>query len=175
MEEKRDIFNHLNVVKTNVPDDSYFEQLAKSVIASQSKPKVIPLYKRPVVWIGAVAAILLVSLLVVNFSSTDITEDQDPLLALNEISSDELYNYINENIDDFDTDMLIDALDDQAIDELTSKTSQALQTAAGKPNVPVKAEKPLPVSFDDIDVEDILDYFEKEGIDPEDIEEEIFI
>ncbi len=175
MEEKRDIYDHLKVVKTSVPDDSYFENLAKSVITSQTKSKVIPLYKRPVVWISAVAAILLVSLLVVNFTSTAVTENQDPLLALNAISSDELYTYINENIDDFDTEMILEAMDDQAIDELTTKTSQALQSAAGNSNTPVTAEKPLPVSFDDIDVEDILEYFDKEGIDPEDIEEEIFI
>ncbi len=175
MEEKRDIFDHLKVVKPSVPDDSYFENLAKSVIASQREPKVIPLYKRPVVWISAVAAILLVSLLVVNFSANNAVENQDPLLALNDISSKELYNYINENIDDFDTEMIVDALDDQAIDELSIATSQALQAgAASSTSTPVK-EKPLPVSLDDIDVDDILEYFEKEGIDPDDIEEEIFI
>ena len=175
MEEKRDIFDHLKVVKPSVPDDSYFESLAQTVIASQAKTKVIPLYKRPIVRISAVAAILLISLQVVNLNATKVDENQDPLLALNAISSDELYEYINENIDDFDTEMIVDALDDQAIDELTSKTSQALQTAAGTSDAPSKAEKPLPVSFDDIDVDDILEYFEKEGIDPEELEEETFI
>jgi hypothetical protein len=85
MEEKRDIFEYLKPVKSSVPDDSYFENLSKSVIASQTKIKVIPLYKRPVAWISAIAAILLVSLLVVNFSGTNVDENQDPLLALNAI------------------------------------------------------------------------------------------
>jgi hypothetical protein len=175
MEEKRDIFEYLKPVKSSVPDDSYFENLSKSVIASQTKIKVIPLYKRPVAWISAIAAILLVSLLVVNFSGTNVDENQDPLLALNAISSDELYAYINENIDDFDTEMIVDALDDQAIDELSSSTSRALQESAAHSTVPSTKDETLPVSFDDLDVDDILEYFEKEGIDPEELEEEIFI
>jgi hypothetical protein len=71
--------------------------------------------------------------------------------------------------------MIVDALDDQAIDELSSSTSRALQESAAHSTVPSTKDETLPVSFDDLDVDDILEYFEKEGIDPEELEEEIFI
>lgn len=175
MEAKEGIFDHLNVVKQRVPDDSYFENLAQSVIASQAKTKVIPIYKRPVVWISAVAALLLISLLVVNFTSSNNRENQDPLLALNDLSSDELYTYINENIDDFDTEMIAEALDDQAINELSNSTNQALDRGVDPSPSVTKNDTPLPVSLDDIETDDILEYFNTEGIDPDEIEDEIFI
>lgn len=175
MEEKHDIFDHLKAVNPSVPDDSYFENLAQQVILSQQKTKVIPLYKRPVVWISAVAAILLVSLLVVNLTSSDINQNSDPLLALNDLSSDELYNYIDENIDDFDIEMIAEALDDQGLDEMANSAVYSLETDPEDTPALKTTEAPISVSLDDIDIDDILDYFNTEGIDPDEIEDGIFI
>lgn len=167
MEEKNDIFEHLKPRKTPIPDDSYFEAMANSVIQSQKKTPIIPLYKRPIVWIGAVAAIFLVGFLVVNFTSTS-NSDSDALLALNDISSNELFQYIDENIDDFDTDLIVDALNESTVNEMSfiePETSEIVE---------VKTEKATakPISFDDIDANDILDYLNEEGIDPEEFEDD---
>ena len=47
--------------KVDMPVKAYFDNLAQSVIDSQ-KTKIIPLYKRPITWISAAAAVVLVLL-----------------------------------------------------------------------------------------------------------------
>lgn len=167
MEEKNDIFEHLKPRSTDVPDDSYFEAMANSVIETQKKTPIIPLYKRPIVWIGAVAAVFLVGFLIVNFSSTS-DSNSDALLALNDVSSNELFEYIDENIDDFDTDLIVDAMNESAVDELSfiePESSEIIEVATEKTT-------PSRITFDDIDANDILDYFNEEGIDTEDLEDD---
>ncbi|MCJ8291851.1 MAG: hypothetical protein HRT58_17445 [Crocinitomicaceae bacterium] len=166
MEEKNDIFDHLKPRKTPIPDASYFESMAKSVIESQKAP-IIPLYKRPVVWISAVAAIFIAGIMIVNFSTTsDI--NSDPLLALNDVSSDELYAYIDENIDDFETDLIVEALNESSVDEMNFIEPEPAE------QIEVKAEKtdPESISFDEVDSKDILDYFNEEGIDSDEFEDD---
>jgi hypothetical protein len=167
MEEQNDIFDHLKVRKSPLPDDSYFESLAKNVINSHQKTRVIPLYKRPVFWISAVAALFVVSFLVINFTSTS-TPENDPLLALNDLSSDELFNYIDENIDDFDTDLIVEVMNESTIDEITFSESENSLT---HPTNPTQSTETT-ISFDDIDTQDILDYLNSEGIDSDDLEDE---
>ena len=166
MEEKNDIFDHLKPRKTPIPDASYFESMAKSVIESQKAP-IIPLYKRPVVWISAVAAIFIAGIMIVNFSTTsDI--NSDPLLALNDVSSDELYAYIDENIDDFETDLIVEALNESSVDEMNFIEPEPVE------QIETKVEKisPEPISFDEVDSKDILDYFNEEGIDSDEFEDD---
>ena len=167
MEEKNDIFDHLKPRETPIPDASYFEAMANSVIASQKKTPIIPLYKRPIVWISAVAAVFIAGILVVNLSATSET-NSDPLLALNDLSSDELYTYIDKNIDDFETDLIIEALNETSVDEMNFIEPEKIE------KIEVTSEKPLPepISFDEIDSKDILDYFNEEGIDSDDFEDE---
>lgn len=167
MEEKNDIFDHLKPRETPIPDASYFESMAKSVIESQKKSPIIPLYKRPVVWLSAVAAIFIAGILIVNFSATSDT-NSDPLLALNDVSSDELYAYIDENIDDFETDLIVEALNESSVDEMNFIEPEPVE------QIKPKAEKinPEPISFDEVDSKDILDYFNEEGIDSDEFEDD---
>lgn len=170
MEEKNDIFEQLKPRKTSIPDDSYFEAMANSVIESQKKTPIVPLYKRPIVWIGAVAAVFLVGFLIVNFSSTS-DSNSDALLALNDVSSNELFEYIDENIDDFDTDLIVDAMNESSVDEMNFIEPEAPETIE---TVETTSKKTTPsrITFDDIDANDILDYFNEEGIDSEDFEDD---
>lgn len=180
MEKDKDIFEHLKARKTPMPDASYFSSLAQSVIESQQQTtpntkeetRVVPLFKRPIVWIGtvaAIAAVFIVGMIVVNLSETS-TETTDPLLALNEIPSSEVYEYIDENIEDFDTDLIAEALDEGSISSisLSDKSDEIPTVEAAKKTIEN-------VSFDDIDIEDIIDYLNEEGITSEDIEEDSFI
>lgn len=175
MEEKNDIFDHLKPRKTPIPDASYFESMANSIIESQKKVEspitketpVIPLYKRPVVWIGAVAAIFIAGFLIVNFNNT--TEiNSDPLLALNDVSSGEVFEYIDENIEDFDTDLIVEALNESLVDEMNY-----VETVSSNPTEIITETNAVEsISFDEIDTEDILNYFNEEGIESEDFEDE---
>ena len=167
MKEKNDIFDHLKPRETPIPDASYFEAMAKSVIESQKEIQIIPLYKRPVVWIGAVAAIFIAGILLVNFSATS-ENNSNPLLALNDVSSDELYKYIDENIDDFETDLIAEALNESSVDEMNYIEAVSSEQIETKPT----QTREEPISFEEIDSDDILNYFNEEGIDSEDFEDE---
>ncbi|MDG1333118.1 MAG: hypothetical protein P8P74_12365 [Crocinitomicaceae bacterium] len=178
MEEKNDIFDHLKPRKTPIPDASYFEALANSVIESQKEKapaapketKIIPLYKRPSLWIGAVAAVFIAGILIINFNET--TEiDSDPLLALNDVSSNDVYEYIDENIEDFETDLIVEALNESTVNEMSFVEPETTESAPEETKI-ITSE---PVSFDQIDSDDILDYFNEEGIDSEDFEDDSFI
>ncbi len=167
MEEKNDIFDHLKPRKTPIPDASYFESMAESVIASQKKTPIIPLYKRPIVWISAVAAVFIAGILVVNFS-TSAENNFHPLLALNDVSSDELYTYIDENIDDFETDLIVEALAESKIDQMNFIQPEPTEQVEATSEI----TSPESISFEEINSSDILDYFNDEGIDSEDFEDE---
>lgn len=175
MEEKNDIFDHLKPRKTPVPDASYFEALANSVIDSQKEnetitpkeTKIIPLYKRPALWIGAVAAVFIAGILIVNFNKT--TEiDYDPLLALNDMSSNDVYDYIDENIEDFETDLIVEVLNESTVDEMSFVEAEVTEPTTEETDIATSE----PITFDEIDSDDILDYFNEEGIDSEDFEDE---
>lgn len=175
MEEKNDIFDHLKPGKTPIPDASYFENLAKSVIDSQKEvpakkeTPIVPLYKRPALWIGAVAAVFIAGFLIVNFGKT-AELDSDPLLALNDVSNTEVYNYIDENIDDFETDLIVEAMNESSVDELTFVEPEEDEPTPSETSS--EATTVETISFDDIDAEDILNYFNAEGIDSEDFEDD---
>jgi hypothetical protein len=161
--------------KTPIPDASYFEALANSVIDSQkekelatpNKTKIVPLYKRRSLWIGAAAAVFIAGILIVNFNKT-VEIDSDPLLALNGVSSNDVYDYIDENIEDFETDLIVEVLNESSVDDMSFVKVETAESIPEETDIATSE----PISFDDIDSDDILDYFNEEGIDSEDFEDE---
>ena len=163
---KKDIFDHLKPRKKIVPDQSYFDQLAANVLAPE-KVKVIPLYRKPIVWLSSAAAAIAIIMLV--DLKTEIPNSVNPMLAMNEISSQELLTYINDNIEDFDTEMLTEIIPSDNIEEVDLVAADKIVIDE------VYSETEL--NFDNIQEEDILEYILDEEIDLYDIEEigEIFI
>ncbi len=172
MEKEKDIFDYIKAKKVDLPSVDYFKNLAATVIEKQ-RPKIIPMYKRPTTWFGAVAAVLIVVLLVTNISeSSEITQGStDPLLALNDLSSDDLISYIDNNIDDFDTDMIAEMIpenlleDIELFDEVDIQVDDAISVNKSTLNAPT-------IEINELNDQDILDYFNDEGFDLEDFEDE---
>ena len=164
MEEKKDIFDHLKPGKISTPDPSYFNQLANDIIASQ-EVKMIPLYKKPVVWLSAAAAAIAI-LFVFNFNSPE--ESTDVLLALNEIPAEELISYVDENIEEFETEMLVEII--------PAANIETVELTETHEDVPPETHEETELNFDNIDTEDILDYINSEEIEIYDLDEsEVFI
>lgn len=169
MKDEKDIFDHLKPKGFEMPDKAYFEQLTKNVIKSQQlvKPKVVPFYRKPITWIGAVAAIAVAVFITLTFNSR-IETSEDPLLALNEISQNEIFAYVDQNIDEFEIESIAEIVPENTInpselipEEAIEETPQAIETET--------------VSLDEIDQEEILEYLEVEGIDPSDLEDDFFM
>lgn len=176
MKEEKDIFDYIQPRKTEVPNADYFKQLTQKVVEEQksdetSKPgKVIPLYKRPVTWIG-VAAAAVVTFLVINVNQGG-PEGSGDLLAMSDISSEEAYQYVDEHLDEFDTELLLEAIpasDLEPHEETDPPEKKEEEKKEEKTETTPSTEK---ISLEDIDTEDILRYLEEQGIDPEELEED---
>ena len=163
METKKDIFDYLKPRKKIVPDQSYFDQLSANVLAHE-KVKVVPLYRKPIFWLSSAAAAITIIMLV-NIK-TEIPNSVNPMIALNEISSEELFAYVNDNIEDFDTEMLTEIIPSDNIEEIDLVATDKIVVD----EVPSETE----LNFDSIQQEEILEYILNEEIDIYDIEE-IFI
>ena len=160
MEPKKDIFKHLKARSITTPDQTYFEELTQKILASQ-QPKVIPLYQRPILWIGAVAASILVFIL---FNINTPETGTNVLLALDTMPTEDIYNYIEEHIDDFETDMLCELIPTNHIEEIQL-------TPSPKEIIISEPPKETVLNFDNINHQDILDYLNSEEIDIQDLQE----
>lgn len=167
MSEKKNILDHIKPTKVEVPDASYFQKMAEGIIAEKSSSvKVIPMYKKPIVWLTTAAAAAIVAF-VLLFNS-DPTQEQDVLLALNDISSEDIQAYVEDNLEDFDTELIAEYIEEESIADEELIPLELLED-----NTIAVAE---PIQLDNVDDEDILHYFEEEEIDIlELIDDESFI
>ncbi len=153
-EETQDIFDHLKVREIETPDVSYFEKLA-ATISEEQQPKVIPMYKKPMVWMVAAAAVIAVFFLV---DLGEIDQEQDVLLALYELPKEEVYSYVEGHIDDFETEMIADVIPTEDIEVVK------VMEPASSPEI-IEPITETELNFDDIEAEDILEYLDSEEID----------
>jgi len=166
MQKQKDIFEYLEVRKSKTPDKAYFEQMAIDVL-SQHSVKIVPIYRRPIAVLSAVAAAVILVFVLINFNSTENIET-NPLTALNDLPSQDLISYVDENIDDFDSELIaeyipIDNIETdypiEVIDEYEI-SNQDLSEA---------------ISFENVSNDDILEYLENEEIDIYDLEDDEII
>ena len=161
MKENEDIFEHLKKRKIETPSKDYFDALAASVIEQESKKtKLIPIGRKILYWSTAAAAILVIGFFLFNIPQQPET---NILAQLDDVSTEELIAYVDENIDDFDTDQLGETLSDEEIDKLDEELSLEMSDIS-------YVESSESISFDDIDEQDILDYLELEDIDLDELE-----
>ena len=161
MKENEDIFEHLKKRKIETPSKDYFDALAASVIEQESKKtKVIPIGRKIFYWSTAAAAIVIIGFFLFNIPQQTET---NILAQLDDVSTEELIAYVDENIDDFDTDQLGETLSDEEIDKLDEELSLEMSDIS-------YVESSESISFEDIDEQDILDYLELEDIDLDELE-----
>lgn len=167
---KRHIIDELKRQQTELPDDAFFDRIKadvlKRVAEESSAPviKVIPIYRR--MWlVGSVAAgLALLLALPFVFREEQPQPSQQAKVTWEDVSRDELLAYIDDNIADFDEDLLVQHLD--SIPHWKTTTSVTYYAGrVGKNAAPKKEEKNL---FENIEKEDILEYLDEEAIDLED-------
>ncbi|MGB0915385.1 MAG: hypothetical protein ACPGVI_04890 [Crocinitomicaceae bacterium] len=165
MKNEKDIFDFIKSVKTEEPSAEYFNNLADKIIAD-NKTKVIPLHKKPFFWLSSAAAIAIVLFSVIKFNNA--TEIESPtLLAFNEVDNVEIFQYIDENIEEFDTELIA-----ELIPESKLEVTKSVQPDTGTEEI---QESSSVVSLDEITNEEILEYLNDEEIELSDLEEDLFI
>src|SRR5690606_32203440 len=112
-------------------------------------PKVVPLYKKPVLWITSVAAtIALIIVFNMNASNEKTFNIQ---LAFNEVSTNEIISYVDENIDEFELSEITVAIPESKLNEM--EKSQA-----------VSSDNESNLSFENISGEEIIEYLLDEDV-----------
>lgn len=163
MEEQKNILDYISPQKASMPSSDYFEGLANQVIKNQCT-KIVPFYKKPAVWIGSAAAVAIGIVFFTSLFSAPTTT-KDPLLALQEVSTEEIMDYLHENIDDIDELEIEEVISDTSLDSSPKMEQKSSEISTSTP--PVEE-----VTFDDINTDDILNYLNKEGIDPSELEDD---
>lgn len=153
MEQKKDIFDYLKPVKINLPDEAYFNKLAHEVISAKST-KIIPLFHKPIFWLSSAAAIIVMVFIINNDWGNPSIEN--PLVALKEIPEEDIFRYVEKNINDFDTEMFCELIPIGDIQE-EEKLSDY--------NLPIEEKYESSINMEEISPEDILNYFQNQEID----------
>ena len=161
MKQEKNIFDYLKATKKTTPDTSYFENMAKDILAKEKNvapKKIVPLYKNPVFWLVATAA----SVVLLVILSQKFTTDKDTTIALEDVSSTEVLAYVEDNIDEFDAYLIaeyvsIDDLQEEKIDVIVEEEStEAIE------------------ELEEVEIDDILYYLEYEELDIDEIEDELY-
>ena len=153
MKEEKDIFKYLNKKENSVPDACYFENMADNIIFNESKETpIVPLFKKPPFWMISTAASLAIFFLINQLAPND----NNVLLALNDISTTEIEGYISQNITDFDSDLISEFVSEDNIEESALEPQKEIDLI----NLTNSN-----LQLDDIDSDEILDYFDNEEID----------
>lgn len=161
MKDNKDILDHIKVIEVETPKAEYFEKLAHQI--SQKKTKIVPMYRKPLFW-TAIAAAIVVSILIFKPQSSIV--EKDVLVALNEIPDTSIEEYILDNIEEFDTDLIVDYVNEEQLEVdpiLTIQEESAIEQSSPT------------INFENVDLEDIIDYFDANSIDYTDIDEDSFI
>jgi len=168
MGKENNILDFIRPRKREELNESYFENMASSIITSNKKVvvrKLTPFYKKSVFWISSSAAVFIgivtIQSLRANFKSG---------LDFNSVSTTELLAYIDDNINEFDQELLIKYLPtQQSINNITENQTinkTATQSTAIQAT-PINTSELL----ENINQEDVLYYLESEELTIEDLEE----
>lgn len=135
MTKKEDLFSEVKPRKSNTPDADYFHNLSQNILDKQSKSIFTG---RNTSIILAIAAVFILLFLVYPQSvSQEIELDPDLVLS-----------YIEENIDDFSDELLLE--------EIESNETNDVQTEIAQP-------------IDSISSEEIIDYLLEEELDNDEL------
>jgi hypothetical protein len=172
MSEEKNILDHIKPRKVEAPDQSYFKALANEIIEKESDSgKVIPMWRKPVIWITSAAAVSALIIFSTQFSKPQ--NETDVLLALNEISNEEIFNYIDENIEEFDTELIASFVDEN--DKSISFATEPNYTDSTQVKKDPKTND-TNIIPESIDRDAILDYLEDQEINLDELsDDESFI
>jgi hypothetical protein len=179
MEEKKDIFDFIEKRPIETPDADYFKNLADTVIAKaadapvKSEAKIIPLYRRPVFWLSSAAAAVLVAFLLLpenpNIIPTTIAGD-----PFQDLSKKEVLAYVDENIEDFDEDLLAEFIPVSQLDMNPMVDTETQESENPIETIIETETQELQESLESISQDEILQYLQEEGFDSED-EDDLFL
>lgn len=171
MKEEKDIFDFLEKRPIQTPEKDYFSQLAKKAMehADQEQPvvKIIPLYKRPLLWAASSAAAVMLLFL---WNTKTETPKTIAAFGMKDLSKKEILAYVDANIEDFDEEMLMEFIPENRMNfEASSSIEIEVESLPKTTN-----NTNLTRSLESISNDEILEYLQDESIDLDDLEDELY-
>ena len=156
MESKKEILNHIKLVKVDTPNQAFFESLSKKVVDENPKTKFNRSIGHKLVKMTLAAAAVLIIALVLfkDFSDPAVPQKAEENL-FSKINDEEIYAYVDQHIDEFTLEEITAVLSAEEVDN-----ENAME---------------VDVYFTDISQEEIMDYIENENIDLDEFEDELLI
>ncbi|TNE74857.1 MAG: hypothetical protein EP333_05125 [Bacteroidetes bacterium] len=170
MNKQKEILDRIKYKRPEVPDERYFIEMAKKIQQMESSAKVIPLYRRPAFYLAISAAASLVLFFTVFTNNSNKINDINLAAELQEVKQSEVLAYIDENIDDFEIELIAEfttELKEEGLQEIvTNDNSESLPELNGN----------IETELNELDKDAILEYLKENGIDQnEEIESYEFI
>lgn len=196
METDKNIVDFMKPKERESISDSYFEGLVSKTIAEVKKQeikKVVPIYKKAIFWFSSTAAIFAIFVTIKSFNKTNEIQSCN----FNAVSQSELLAYIDENIEDFDQELLMEYMREKSIFQggengdfvnAHAGLSHAGSSHAGtfretsvrgwdeiqSNSMDQKNQKKTTEDlFNEIDKKDILEYLNDEELNVEDLQESV--
>lgn len=155
MQEKKDIFDQIEAKSKPKLDDAYFQDMEAAILEktiNSVDTKEISIFRKSKFYIItglAAAAILLLFLIPINI--------QEDTQSFAEINDDEIYNYIEENINDFEEETLLAFVDVENLD-----VQPIQQPASAETEIKTDVETLETINsndlLDNINIEDLEEY-----------------
>lgn len=165
--ENKHIIDDLKVQAPPIPSDAYFEELKKNILNQignstpiatgtnrNSQAKIIPLYKRWYVW-GSAAALLLFAILF-SWNNPGSVDESAPI-NLSSVSDEEIYEYLNQHIEDIDPETIAVQLSTEKLAQNNRQTAPETEEQVNKKSVSNTT------MFEHIKDEEILDYLKEDS------------
>jgi hypothetical protein len=168
MEKEKNILDFLKPRERDSLDNAYFDNLVSSIISAHPKvetKKIIPLYKKPTFWISSIAAVFIGLIALKTFTSPS-----EKTYNFNSVSHSELMAYVDDNIDEFDQDLLVKYISVESPTKIQAKELIEQNMTTKKVQVNSKTKTVL---FEDLQKEEILNYLDSEELNIDDLEPEI--
>jgi len=163
MEPINELSDQLQKPKRPELPSNYFDELTSNMMEhakQHPKAKKITLYRKPLFWIGSVAASLL---LILGINSIWNTTSE---LSFDNLNQEEVLAYVEENIDDFDEELFIEVMNETLVESDTTKKVKSNATS-------VNSKSKEAVSFETLTREEILEYLNENELSIEELEETI--
>jgi hypothetical protein len=163
MEPINELSDQLQKSKRPELPSNYFDELTSNMMGhakQHPKAKKIAITRKPLFWIGSIAASLL---LILGINSIWNASNE---LSFNNLNQEEVLAYVQENIDDFDEELLIEAMNETNMESDTTKKVKSNATSAG-------SNSKEPISFETLSSEEILEYLNENELSVEELEETI--
>lgn len=159
------IIDELKKGTTPLPSDDYFAQLKNDLLRKTETPKIVPIYRR--MWFitaAAASVVLIVTLFVLNSQEASPNQVAGKV-NWESVSREDVLAYIQDNIEEFETDAIVEHLDSIPDWKNTITTTPEDSLSVADRN---SSDDDYDDLFRDIDKDDILKYLQEEAVDMDD-------